>query len=109
MTEPAHETSLQKSTENAVTEAQAAATPQTSTVVTRTPNGSCQSTVTVTVQVTTTLGPPAQPAVPQKVGDDGDTDGDSGSKGGLGGVERSSDEDDTEGDPGSKSGLRGRE
>ncbi len=91
---------------------QAAAIPHTSTVVTRSPDGSCQSTVTVTVQVTTTLGPPtAQPGFTKMSPDEDDTNVGGGPKGGLG-VERnpvaalkSSDDDDTNPGSDTKAGL----
>ncbi len=102
MTDLAHQTS-------APTHAQTSATPHTSTVVTRSPDGSCQSTVTVTVQVTTTLGPPASPTFTKMSPDEDDTNVGGGPKGGLGGTE-SPDEDDTNPGPGSKgSSLGGTE
>ncbi len=68
--------------------------PQTTTVVTRTPDGAVQSTVTVTVQVTTTLGPAgpvaADPVVSQRSPNDDDTDVPPDSKGSGLGVERRS-------------------
>ncbi len=90
--------------------------PQATTIVTRTPGGGCQSTITLTLQVTTTLGPAdaptasGTPVVRQRSSDDDDTDPGSQSKGGLSGTERSPDEEETNIDPDPKgSGLSGRE
>ena len=93
-------------------------TPHSHTVVTQTPDGSCQATVTVTVQVTTTFGPPNPPAGPQWAPNEEDTNDGGGTKGGLGGTEsagssvepanadsagpRSPNEEDTNDGPGSK-------
>ena len=99
MTEPAHPTTPHDAEIVATNE-----TPHIRTVITRTPDGACQSTVTVTVQVATTLGPPA-PTAATRSPDEDDTNTGGGSKGGLG-VQRipsevkSSDDDDT--NPGSK-------
>lgn len=108
MTEPTQEASPQTSE----TQIQAPAVQRTGSVVTRTPDGTCESTVTVTVQVTTTLGPPASPTFTKMSPDEGSTNPGPGSKGSGLGVERnpvaalkSSDDDNT--NPGSetKAGL----
>lgn len=63
------------------TSIQAAEVPQGRTVVTRNPDGSYQSTVTVNVQVTTTLGPSHPLAVTSRAQDEEDTNDGPGSKG----------------------------
>ena len=84
-------------------------TPQSHTVITRTPDGACQSTVTVTVQVTTALGPPVPVATQRASDNDGSNTG-GGPKGdGLSGSESPDDDGTNTAPPTKGDGLSGKE